>query len=357
MKEKICVFGAGAYFASKRECLEKRYEVKAFIDNRLPQGQTEIKDNITVYHPDDWKQLSGDMKIILMSADWMSMWKQLISMEIDDSRILFALEMQPYYDTTEELISERNIHVFSDSKKVIFQENEHKTEIISEQELKKYFRSLFNEKYPYIKLIAEMPMKPSSRRFGFERGMAVDRVFIEDFIKKNSNLIRGTVIEIGDDRYMSEYKGQIENSIVMHVNGWGGIKGDLSTGEGIDNDLADCLICTQTLQHIYDIHPCIKNIYRLLKPGGTALVTNGCLAELSLYDYHNWGEYWKFTDQTAARMFGESFKMENVTIETYGNMKIAMAFLYGMCAEELLEDDFLYRDEQYPMIIAIKATK
>ena len=357
MKEKICVFGTGRYYQTKKEELETEYEIVSFIDNRILPGQTDQMDQVTVSRPSDWIKSAGKMRVMMMSADWMSMWEQLVAMGVEDDRILFALDMKPYYDTTEELVGERGIDVSSKDRRVVFREGEKESYVTSEAELKTYFRKLYHQKYPYIQLISEMPMKPSSRRFGFERGMAVDRIYIERFLRENKSCIHGTVIEIGDDRYMSAYRDQIDNPVTMHVNGWGGMKGNLATGEGIVDDFADCLICTQTLQHIFDIQACVKNIYRLLKPGGTALITNGCIAELSLYDYHNWGEFWKFTDMTACKLFQESFGPEKIKVDTFGNMKVAIAMLYGLCAEDLPEDVFAYQDEQYPMIVAVKATK
>lgn len=126
------------------------------------------------------------------------------------------------------------------------------------------------------------------------------------------------------------------------------IKGNLETGEGIAENSIDCFICTQTIQFIYDVHSVVRNIHRMLKPGGTALVTAHCLGQISLYDYHNWGEYWRFTDISMRRLFAEIFDENKVTVKLWGNIKTAIAFQYGLCAENLHEADFVFHDEQYP---------
>ena len=67
----------------------------------------------------------------------------------------------------------------------------------------------------------------------------------------------------------------------MHVDGWGKnvIKGNLESGEGIEENKYDCAIITQTLMFIYDFTSAVNNIYKMLKPGGVALI--------QLQEYHN----------------------------------------------------------------------
>jgi hypothetical protein len=51
--------------------------------------------------------------------------------------------------------------------------------------------------------------KPLSRRFGFDRGGPVDRVYIEDFLDKNSLHIKGRVLEVADNNYTLKFGGSI----------------------------------------------------------------------------------------------------------------------------------------------------
>lgn len=357
MKEKVCVFGVGSYYSAKKSILVEKYEIREFIDNRLPEGMTDICDGKTVFNPKDYLSKKKDMSIVLMAADWYGMWSQLKEYRVLDERIILTYDMQPFYDRTEEALSNHSVRISLKDNAIVITEKGKERVVISEENLKEYLRELYYRTDPFIKSVIDMPLKPSSTRFGLERGKPIDRVFIERFIEENKDIIRGVVVEIGDDRYMTKYSKNIDEPIIMHVNGWGGMKGNLATGEGIVDDFADCVICTQTLQHIYDIHSCIKNIYRILKPGGTALITNGCITELSLFDYHNWGEYWKFTDMAAKELFLEYFDEGNVKVISYGNAKAAVAFLYGISAEEMPEDTFEYFDEQFPVVVSVCACK
>ena len=57
------------------------------------------------------------------------------------------------------------------------------------------------------------------------------------------------------------------------------------------------------------------------------------------------------------KLFEEYFKEQNITIESYGNVKTATAMLYGMCAEEISKEAFKYNDLQYPVILGIRIEK
>lgn len=135
------------------------------------------------------------------------------------------------------------------------------------------------------------------------------------------------------------------------------IKGNLETGEGIVENSVDCLICTQTIQFIYDLDSVAANIYKMLKPGGNALITAAGISYLSMYDYNNWGEYWKFTRLSMSKIFEKYFDKENIKVDTYGNSKIAMGMMYGLCKEDFRYEDLDYRDEQYPLTVVAKITK
>ena len=86
-------------------------------------------------------------------------------------------------------------------------------------------------------------------------------------------------------------------------------------------------------------------------------MTANCLGQLSLYDYHNWGEYWRFTDQSMRKLFAEVFADHNIIVQSWGNIKTAIAYLYGLCAEDLKEEDFAFQDEQYPVIVTAVVRK
>jgi len=57
------------------------------------------------------------------------------------------------------------------------------------------------------------------------------------------------------------------------------------------------------------------------------------------------------------RLFEPHFGATNVRVASYGNHVAAHAYLAGMAAEELRENELLARDVDYPIVIAAVATK
>ncbi len=358
MKQKAVIFGKGIYYEKKKESIKAGYDIEAFLDNAVKPGITEIKDGVRVYNPKDINCIKEEVSIILASNKWFEMWKQLMELEVDESRIVFGTEFLPFADIIEEIFYDEHIEILSKDR-ILHLKGKKEWKIIEDTEYNAIIRSLFAERNPYIKLISDMPYRPVSKRFGQERGTAIDRFYIESFLAAQKKDIKGTVMEIAEKRYITMFPENISEAVVLHVNGWGEevVKGNLATGEGIEENRIDCMICTQTIQFIYDIHSMVKNIYKLLKTGGTVMLTASAISPISLYDYRNWGEYWRFTEQSMKKLLAEVFDESQIEVYSYGNMKAAVAFMFGVCQEEMDLADLEYYDEQFPMIVAAIARK
>ncbi len=204
-------------------------------------------------------------------------------------------------------------------------------------------------------------LKPISPVFGLDRGKPIDSYYIEAFLQKNSGDICGHVLEIGDPGFTHKYGGnRVTISDVLHVqpgNSKATIIGNLETGEHIPTDIFDCIILTETLPFIYDIHTAVANAFRALKPGGVLLVTFAGISQISRYDMDRWGDYWRFTSLSAQRLFTEVFPAENITVEAHGNVLVAISFLQGLSVQELSQEEFDYHDPDYELSITVRAVK
>jgi hypothetical protein len=101
----------------------------------------------------------------------------------------------------------------------------------------------------------------------------------------------------------------------------------------------------------------IATLHRILKPGGVLLVTASGMAKLSLDDFDRWGEYWRFTSQSARLLLEEQFGAGNVSVQAYGNVLTAISFLEGLAAEDLKKSELDAIDRAYEVLIAIRAVK
>lgn len=210
------------------------------------------------------------------------------------------------------------------------------------------------------KFISEQcPREPLNRTFGYSRGAGVpiDRYYIESFLDKNKDYIRGDVLEIAEDTYTKRFgsRANVKKSYILHVdadeNDDKRIRGNFETGEGIESESIDCIILTQTLQSIFDLKSAVYHIYKMLRENGTALITVSGISQISRYDMERWGHFWNFTDLSLQKLLETVVPKDKITIEVFGNVKSATALLYGLSVEELKKEDMDYFDQDYQVTI------
>ena len=204
-------------------------------------------------------------------------------------------------------------------------------------------------------------LTPISDDWGFDRGEPIDRFYIRKFMERYADTVRGRVLEIGNNDLTVRHGGdRISCSDVLHVKNSGPpvtIVADLSDGEGIPSDAFDCVILTQTLQLIYDAPAVVRTLHRILKPGGSALVTVPAITRISRYDMDRWGQFWSFTTRSARRLFEDVFAPAGVEVEAYGNVLTAVAFLHGAAANELRVEELMHTDADFEVLVTIRATR
>lgn len=204
-------------------------------------------------------------------------------------------------------------------------------------------------------------LEPPSRAMGLDRGLPVDRWYIERFLAEHAPQIRGRVLEVADREYTTRFGGdRVTRSDVLHAvpgNGAATIVGDLATGAGIPPNSFDAMILSQVLQFIYDIGGAVRSTHAALARGGVVLATMSVIGPISRYDADRWGEYWRPTEQAARRLFEDVFGAGAVVTQSHGSHVTAHAYLAGMAAEELTAQELAASDPDYPVVITVVATK
>lgn len=201
---------------------------------------------------------------------------------------------------------------------------------------------------------------PFSTQFGYDRGGPVDRFYIENFLEREALSVRGRALEIGDNAYTMLYGGdRITKSDILHVddsNPNATLVGDISNAPDLPDNTFDCIILTQTLHLIYNFKDALRTCHRILKPGGTLLLT---VPGITPIDHGEWKDtwYWAFTDKAMQRLMEETFPDSEIEVHPFGNVFTATAFLYGMGLPEVPSDKLSYNDPHYQVIITVKATK
>jgi SAM-dependent methyltransferase len=201
---------------------------------------------------------------------------------------------------------------------------------------------------------------PLSRINGLDRGTPIDRYYIQRFLSRYKDDIRGDTLEMGDPRYTNEFGTNVTNSHVLHLiagNRLSTIVGNLESGEGIPANSFDCMLVINTFWLIYDVRSAIRNCYSALRSGGVLLANFAGVFPKCPYDKAWEADYWRFTSDSVRRLFSEAFPSENIEILTFGNVMTSAAFLYGYAAEELSEEDLNFNDPSYEVSIFVRAVK
>lgn len=201
--------------------------------------------------------------------------------------------------------------------------------------------------------------KPFSTDWGFKRGGSIDRIFIEKFLHDHRDCVHGIGLEVMNDNYLKQYgQERITHTDILDIdtnNKRATLITDLSKADIIPSNKYDCFILTQTIQQIFDVHSALKHAYRILKPGGTLLLT---VPGISHYPYKTGPiRYWSFTEHAVKKLLEEHFNSNQITTQIYGNVGLASAFLFGVGKGELNQNLIKEQDPNYQLIIAAKAVK
>lgn len=372
-KERVILFGRGMVYQRKKADLYRKYDVAALLDNAVPtrrnRGEMDEGSGTIVLNPADAAQYlkefhSPDVPVILLSYALGDMYRQMREMGVEQNRIRFG-PMLPPYNTFEKMLFESGGEFVFEEEEIFYQNRKWNLYIKTDPSNLEQLTNTLKDTLLYRNsgdILHSLPLMPLDDTYGMNRGTPVDRYYIERFLESQKEWIRGTVMEIADRRYTGRFgEGRVTDSIVLHVDKEvpeiNQIKGNLATGDGLEEGSLDCLICTQTLPFIYDVQAAADHIVKILKKGGTALVTVAGISQIIQYEMIHYGHFWSFTEQSLKRLFAENPDVASIETMTYGNVKTSAAFLYGISSEELEPAELDFSDANYQLIIAAVVRK
>jgi hypothetical protein len=207
-------------------------------------------------------------------------------------------------------------------------------------------------------------VEPVSRGLGWERGMPIDRYYIQSFLAEHANKIVGDALEVGEIKYLKQF-GSLATRRSIIVPTLDAARGGSRADEIIVSDLTclspelegrfDTFVCTHTLNFISDVDGAVRGARSLLKLGGAFLGTVAGITQISRYDAERWGDYWRFAPQGIASLLGRHFG-DGVEVVEYGNLTAALALLQGFAVEDLPSANLLAPvDPDYPVVMGFLA--
>ncbi|MEK7568572.1 MAG: methyltransferase domain-containing protein [Patescibacteria group bacterium] len=201
---------------------------------------------------------------------------------------------------------------------------------------------------------------PLSNYYGFDRGVPIDRFYIENFLKQNQKDIHGTCLELLNNNYTTTYgKEKVVKSDVLDLdekNKMANIFDDLRHLKKIADNSYDCIILTQVFQFIDNVDAGISECHRILKSGGVLLVTLPSISRIDCVSGVE-GDYWRFTEASAKYLFEKKFSSKQLNISTYGNARSGIYFYAGLAQEDTSSRILGKNDPNFPLIITVKAVK
>lgn len=203
-----------------------------------------------------------------------------------------------------------------------------------------------------------MPISPI---FAIDRGLPIERYYVEKLLNANRDDIQGRCLELGDDFYLRKFGGDrvVKADVLSVVESAGAtIVADLTCADHIPTDTFDCIVFTPVLQMIYHMDKALEHLFRILKPGGVLLMTSHGISKVGRrLGRDHWGEYWRITTQSAERLVGQAFPGAQINVGSYGNVLSAMCTLHGLASEELSEPELDYSDPDFEVIVTVRAKK
>jgi SAM-dependent methyltransferase len=198
--------------------------------------------------------------------------------------------------------------------------------------------------------------EPISTRWGYDRGLPVDRWYIERFLAENRRDITGRVLEVQDSTYTDRYGHAVSERAVLDLDPGNALAthvADLTVGDGLPSEAFDCFVLTQTLHIIYDMPAALAQIRRILRPGGVLLATAPVASMIDPPDL----DCWRVTPLAFRRLLTDAFGAGNVSVEAHGNVLSQIAFLKGLAAEDLTDAELEADDPLYPLLVCARVVR
>lgn len=202
--------------------------------------------------------------------------------------------------------------------------------------------------------------EPFNEKFGMDVGLPVDRYYLEEFLAAQAQHIRGRVLEIGGRDYTERFGTDVSESVVFSheaAPGEAQIVGDLSDCPYVPDDSFDCVVLTQTLHYFSDMSAAVREIYRILAPGGVLLCTVPGISQISRWDMERWGDRWRLTSLGLRELLETRFGLGGVKVQAYGNALTAISFIEGIPSHKLKTGELDARVDDFELLVCGVATK
>jgi SAM-dependent methyltransferase len=185
-------------------------------------------------------------------------------------------------------------------------------------------------------------------------GGAIDRIYIDRFIRKNLQHSGGRILECGGERYKKFIAPKRRLSYDM-VDIDPRKKGatliaDLQKMDSVKKNHFDVVICTQVLQYIASPTDAIRELHRILRAGGMLLLSVPFIEK----DYSDLSDRWRFSKRCLRDLLN-AFK--RVEVVGGGNLTSSICYLVGLGQNDVSPHMLESRDPDLYQVVMARAIK
>lgn len=222
------------------------------------------------------------------------------------------------------------------------------------KKLKNTARALLQAVYfKLFRFCAGRLILPRSRDFGFREGTPLGRYYIEAFLRKHADRVRGRCLEFGEARYKPLFPDVGEYVVLSAFNGPEvTLVGDIHNPPQEWEATFDSIVCTQVFEHLEHPEKAAAAIHQLLRPDGVLLLTVPFFNMV----HGSPSDYFRYTEDGICGILERAgFIIE--ARESKGNFVVSLAALMGFTTDVFDERDLNRSDKHYPYTITVLACK
>jgi SAM-dependent methyltransferase len=121
----------------------------------------------------------------------------------------------------------------------------------------------------------------------------------------------------------------------------------------VPSEAYDCFLLPCTLQHFRELELCLRNVLRLVKPGGVILANAAGLFRLDKVGL----DFWRPTPDGWRELLQRVWPDCTVVVEAEGNCLAVVAINLGLALEELKPEELDDYDARFPVVTNIYCRK
>ena len=215
-------------------------------------------------------------------------------------------------------------------------------------------------KLPAARARMALDPQPLSEFWGHDRGTPIHRYYLAQFLQQHAADIQGHCLEFQEDSYTSRFGGErISKLDILHIdasNPNATIIADLTRPNAVPSDTFDCIVCTHVLHLVGEVDALVRDLHRILKPGGVMLVASPQIGMLQPEHAH---ESWRcfYTPDGLRWLLAKAFGASSINIRSYGNSLVAGAELRGVVTSELTVEELDFHDPRFAVEVCARVMK